>query len=91
MESDLLAVSNYAVEQPGVTGYICVDNKGLCLATKGQVNQNMSGIIHQLTDLASKIEEPTKESPVIKVELDSYKILIHSHDSVTTALISPQK
>lgn len=67
---------------------------------KGQARQSMSGIIHQLADLAAKIEEPIQQNgsstkkqdaPVIRVDLERYKILIHSHESITTALVTPQK
>lgn len=58
----------------------------------------MSGIIHQLADLASKIEEHNStghdegdKAPVIRVDLERYKIMIRSRESITTALISPQK
>lgn len=107
MESEILSVADYAVEQPGVTGYICVDKDGLCLAAKGQARHAMSGIINQLAELANKIEEPKKsnsmglssknnepekkQNPVIRVELQRYKMLIQSKDSITTALISNHK
>lgn len=102
MESEISNVADYAVEQPGVTGYICVDKDGLCLAAKGQARQSMSGIINQLANLANKIEDPRKtsntnnnteekESPVIRVDLQRYKMLIQSKDSITTALISNHK
>lgn len=98
MESDILEVADYALEQPGVSGYICVDSNGLCLAAKGQAQQSMSGIIHQLATLASKIEEPSQNGnvtastnpPVIRVDLERHKLLIQSRDSITTAFISPQ-
>lgn len=105
MEEDILQVAKHAVKQPGVTGYICVDEDGLCLAAEGQASQSMSGIVHQLAELASKIEEPTRlmgsssksrathknESPVVRVDFEHYKMLIQSKESITTALISPQK
>jgi len=116
-----------SLESPGVTGYICVDDEGLCLAGKprdlsdlpfstlvltlylphlndksnaarGQCSQSMSGIIHQIAHLANKIEAPSssndqsrRESPVIRIDLENYKLLIQSRDSITTAIASPHK
>lgn len=59
----------------------------------------MSGVINQIATLASKIEEPDRrsenkdavESPVIRVDLEKSRMLIKSQDSITTALIFPQK
>lgn len=90
MESEILGVAEDAVNQPGVTGYICIDENGLCIAAKGQASQTMSGIIKQFADLATKIED-TNEPPVIRVDMEQRKIVIQSRDSITTALISPQK
>lgn len=67
------------------------------MIARGQASQSMSGIINQLAELASKIEESskpngeTKDSPVIRVDLEGYKMLIQSRDSITTALISHHK
>lgn len=62
---------------------------------KGQVNQSISGVVHQLAELANKIEDHSQSeerpSPVIRVDLERHKMIIHSRDSITTALISPQK
>lgn len=67
---------------------------------KDRALEPMSGILHQLVDLAHKIEEPDqqngteiieKNSPVIRVDLDRHKILIESRESITTALILQQK
>lgn len=93
MESELLEVADLAVEQPGVNGYLCVDNDGLCVAVKGQANEAMSGIVHQLAQLASKIDEPKnqKDVPVIRVDLESYRILIQTREKFTTALFSSQR
>lgn len=93
METELSEVADYAVEQPGVNGYLCVDKNGLCVAVKGQACESMSGIIHQLAQLASKIDEPNSrgEPPVIRVDLECYKILIQSREKFTTALFSPQR
>lgn len=62
----------------------------------------MSGVIYQLAELANKKDPwqqrnpesstPDKKiPPVIKVDLDRYKMLIQSRESITTALISLQK
>lgn len=92
METNLLNVAEQASNQPGVIGYICVDNEGLCLDAKGQANQAMSGVIHQIAKLAAKIEKPDDKAPsgggpVIRVDLERYKMLIQSQESVTTCLI----
>lgn len=94
METNLLNVAEQASNQPGVAGYICVDNEGLCLAAKGQASQAMSGVIHQIAKLASKIEKPDEKAlsgsgPVIRVDLERYKMLIQSQDSITTCLMLP--
>lgn len=93
-----MKVADYAMDQPGVIGYICTDQEGLCVAAKGQVNQNLSGPIHQLAKLASRIEEisrPNKsdktEPPVIRVDMQKFKFTMQSRDSITTAIISQQK
>lgn len=93
MESELVEVADYAIKQPGVTGYLCIDSNGLCVAVKGQANEAMSGIVHQLAQLASKIDEPKsqKDVPVIRVDLESYRILIQNRDKFTTALFSSQR
>jgi len=94
MDSEILNVAEYAVEQPGVSGYICVDKNGLCIAAQGQASESMSGIIRQISDLADKMEEPgrkttsggSKSPPVIRVDLERQKILIKSCEDITTAL-----
>uniref|UniRef100_A0A6G1S4T3 Late endosomal/lysosomal adaptor and MAPK and MTOR activator 5 n=1 Tax=Aceria tosichella TaxID=561515 RepID=A0A6G1S4T3_9ACAR len=99
MESEIMKVVDFALDQPNVSGYICVNNDGLCIASGGDASESISGIIHQLANLAYKIEDHSqhdgssnkKDPPVVRIDLERRKILIQSREGITTALFSHQK
>ena len=93
MEDRLNQVADQAMEQPGVTGYICVDDSGLCVTSRGQAKQSISGIVRELSRLVSKIDDNSitkKQNPVIRVDLDRYKLTIQAQEDLTVGLISAQ-
>jgi len=86
MERSLKELAREAVQHPKISGFLCVDSNGLCLASEGTANEKSSGIIATIASLAAKLEPNATKSPVISIESEKTKILIQSKDSITTAI-----
>ncbi|KAK2175994.1 hypothetical protein NP493_693g00024 [Ridgeia piscesae] len=71
---------------PGVTGVVCADTKGLCLAAKGVGERASSGLFSSIAQQAAQLHPDSKTSPVVCLETDQSMILLKNHNSVTTAI-----
>jgi len=89
MERNIQQLAKEAVEHPKISGFLCTDSQGFCLAAEGVANEKSSGIIATIASLAAKLEPAsgtTGKAPVICIESDGAKIVIQSKDQITTAI-----
>jgi len=71
---------------PGVTGAICVDQRGLTLADKGQVSRNVSGPVAALAQQANSISPQSFCTPVVVIESQNGKVMIKQEEGFTSAV-----
>ncbi|ESP03554.1 hypothetical protein LOTGIDRAFT_205042 [Lottia gigantea] len=70
---------------PGVSGIICTDEQGLCLASKGVSNSNCSGSIASVAQQAEHLRK-TSNSPSIYIESENGNLLIGRRENITMAI-----
>jgi len=85
MDNQFTELLNQITSEPGVTGILCSDKNGLCLAARGTGNLNTSGYLTSILKRAQKISE--EEDPTIQIETDSSNVLIKSNGDITLAII----
>ncbi|GFO27715.1 ragulator complex protein lamtor5 [Plakobranchus ocellatus] len=87
MEKTLEKHMEEAFRIPGVSGVICTENSGLCLASQGNVSDQYSGSISALANQAARLC-PTQNSPapIIVLESEYGSLLIKKTDNITTAV-----
>lgn len=73
------------MSQPSVTGVLCVDADGLCVAAHGSASQTSSGLVSALASQAAALR-PDALAPVIVLESDAAATLIKSHSGTTVAV-----
>jgi len=86
MEKTLDDVANDALKLDNVTGYLCADNNGLCLASAGVADKELCPTLVRVSQLVSKLEENTKGPVVIGIDTDNYKIYLKQMGQTTTAI-----
>ncbi|KAI0240148.1 Ragulator complex protein LAMTOR5 [Lamellibrachia satsuma] len=86
MEKPLDRQLEELMNTPGVTGVVCADSKGLCLAAKGVGERTAAGLFSSVTQQAGQLHPDIKTSPVVCLETDQSMILLKNHSSVTTAI-----
>ncbi|XP_064632963.1 ragulator complex protein LAMTOR5-like [Lineus longissimus] len=86
MEHSVNRIVDETMSNPGVAGVMCVDEKGLCLSSKGKLNSRVAGLISGITQQASKLHSDIDRMPVVALESDSGSILIKFKDRVTVAV-----
>jgi len=84
MEKQLKEISTEALTNQKVSGFLCVDQNGLCLTASGEANERSSGTVASIAELAQKLDN--SNSPVISIESDKKKILIKTVNQITTAI-----
>ena len=89
MEKNLHQALDDILSKPGVSGVLCADENGLCLASKGSVDRSTSGSLVHLMQLASSLE-PSK-SPILRLESDAKDILIQNEGGLTLAVVRNNK
>ncbi|KFM77170.1 Hepatitis B virus X-interacting protein-like protein, partial [Stegodyphus mimosarum] len=85
MEKNLHKVLDDVLNKPGVTGVLCADGNGLCLASRGVVDCSASGSLVHLMQLSSKLE-PSKV-PILRLQSDTKDILVQSEGGLTLAVV----
>jgi len=83
METGLIEIAKETLSKPKVKGYMCIDEKGLCLHSSG-ISENLSGIFSSIANSARRLDND--DEPVIELETDRGKILIKGKESVVTAI-----
>lgn len=89
MEKNLHKALDDILAKPGVTGVLCADENGLCLASKGVIDSSSSGSLVHLMQLASKLE-PSR-SPILRLESEAKDILVQSDGGLTLAVVRNNK
>jgi len=85
MEKALKKEVDEVMSQPSVTGVLCVDSDGLCLAAQGSASQTSSGLVAAVASQAAGLR-PNTSAPVVVLETDSGTTLIKSHSGTTVAV-----
>ncbi|KAI2798092.1 hypothetical protein BLOT_015134 [Blomia tropicalis] len=76
MEKALENVAAEALRNDRVTGYLCADNNGLCLAASGVADKAICPTLVRIAKLASKLDENKKDSMVLGVDTVGGKIYL---------------
>eukprot|EP00795_Rhopilema_esculentum_P002342 gene2342-17979_t len=74
------------MEEPGVTGVLCIDNQGLPIAVKGNANKNSSGPIASLIQEASAIYPDDDPNPIVTLEGETGNLLIKKQEKISMAI-----
>jgi len=85
MEKALKKEVDEVMAQPSVTGVLCVDSDGLCVAAHGSASKTSSGLVSVLASQAAALR-PDAPTPVIVLESDAATTLIKSHSGTTVAV-----
>jgi len=85
MEKALKKEVDEVMAQPSVTGVLCVDSDGLCVAAHGSASKTSSGLVSALASQAAGLR-PDAPAPVIVLESDAATTLIKSHSGTTVAI-----
>jgi len=85
MEKALKKEVDEVMSQPSVTGVLCVDSDGLCVAANGSVSKTSSGLIAAMASQAAGLR-PNAPAPVVVLETDAGTTLIKSHSGTTVAV-----
>lgn len=88
MEKNLHKVLDEVMNKPGVTGVLCADENGLCLASKGTADRLTSGSLVNLMQYAKKLEPAV---PVVALESESKEILLRTDGGFTLAILRNAK
>ncbi|OQV24272.1 hypothetical protein BV898_01813 [Hypsibius exemplaris] len=86
METHLEKSIREVMNQPQVTGAMCVDSKGLCLISKGTADPAASGYLSEISRCANHVASTNEDSPVTAIEFGKTQILIKRGDNVTTVI-----
>ncbi|XP_041347815.1 ragulator complex protein LAMTOR5-like [Gigantopelta aegis] len=86
MEKNLEKQLDETFRIPGVTGVLCTDKNGLCLAAKGTAKKQTSGPISALARQAKDVSSQAGTSPVVCIESETGSVLIKSEDGLTVAV-----
>lgn len=89
MEKNLHKVLDDLLSKPEVSGVLCADENGLCLASKGVIERTTSGSLVHLMQLASKLEP--SNNPILRLESDAKDILVQSEGGLTLAVVRNNK
>jgi len=85
MEKVLKKEVDEVMAQPSVTGVLCVDSDGLCVATHGSASKMSSGLVAAVASQAAGLR-PNAPTPVVVIENDAGTTLIKSHSGTTVAV-----
>jgi len=85
MEKPLKKEIDEIMLQPSVTGVLCVDADGLCVAAQGSASKASSGLMSAIASQAASLR-PDAPAPVVVLESDSTTTLIKSHSGTTVAV-----
>ncbi|TNN15592.1 Ragulator complex protein isoform 2 [Schistosoma japonicum] len=83
METKLLHNLAKLSSSPKVTAVQCIDSDGLCIASQGTINDQITGILSSIYKHAAGIEE-NPDPPVLVIEFESKcSILCESYGVLT--------
>lgn len=75
----------YRCRVPGISGALCADNNGLCLAARG-CKPELAGHVASIAQQAAQLYPNTSTTPVICIESEGGSVLIKSENDVTMAM-----
>ncbi|XP_062569387.1 ragulator complex protein LAMTOR5-like [Saccostrea cucullata] len=70
---------------PGISGALCADNNGLCLAARG-CKPELAGQVANIVRQAAQLHPNSSTSPVVCIESEGGSVLIKSEGDVTMAI-----
>nr|XP_022302047.1 ragulator complex protein LAMTOR5 homolog [Crassostrea virginica] len=70
---------------PGISGALCADNNGLCLAARG-CKPELAGHVASIAQQAGQLHPNASTTPVICIESEGGSVLIKSENDVTMAM-----
>ena len=79
------AALDVAYDQEGVSAVICADEQGLCLGTRGEVDQSMASVISSMVSVGSGLSK-SGAYPVLSIETESHIIHAKRNGKVTVAV-----
>lgn len=85
---DGLVQSLLSGDGKGVGGALCNDPDGMCLGSRGDIDDSKSGVYTSLVKLASQLD-PGSEPPLITIETDKAALLVKEYDGHAVALRVP--
>ena len=85
MEKALKKEVEEVMSQPSVTGVLCVDSDGLCVAAQGSASKTSSGLVAAVASQAAALR-PNAPAPVVVLESDVGTTLVKSHSGTTVAI-----
>ena len=85
MEKDLVSACKETLNEKNVNGIIALNKDGLCLFSEGFPDDNVSGQISSIYNLAKQLDK--KCLPIIQIGNDKMKLLIKEKNSITTAVL----
>ncbi|GAU93419.1 hypothetical protein RvY_05364-3 [Ramazzottius varieornatus] len=86
MEAQLEKNIREVMNQPQVTGAMCIDRKGLCLTAKGNADSSAAGFLSEISKFANQIVSSDGDSPVVALEYSKSQILLKGGESVCTVI-----
>jgi hepatitis B virus X-interacting protein len=72
----------------GVGGALCNDQNGMCLGSRGDIDDSRSGVYTSLVKLASQLDSGN-EPPLITIEYEKAVLLVKDYDEHAVALRVP--
>lgn len=72
----------------GIGGALCNDPNGMCLGSRGDIDDSKSGVYTSLVKLASQLR-PGSEPPLITIEYEKAALMVKEYDGHAVALRVP--
>lgn len=83
MEGPVEAAMADATAADGVVGIMCIDENGLLISAKGDIEARKVGHVANLEKSAASLE-PTSARPIVCIEADGYNLLVKREDGLFT-------
>ncbi|XP_055338064.1 ragulator complex protein LAMTOR5 homolog [Paramacrobiotus metropolitanus] len=86
MEAHLEKSIREVMNQPSVTGAMCIDGKGLCLIAKGTADPTAAGFLYEISRCSNQLTNSAEGAPVVAIEFSKTQILIKHGQNITTVI-----
>ncbi|KHJ46148.1 hypothetical protein D918_03812 [Trichuris suis] len=85
MEKSLQNLVADSCAKGGLSGCLCADEQGLCIAAHGTLNEECSSVVADLYNSAAKLQPAKTKNPVVCLEYASRKVLITQVEQLIVA------